>query len=56
MTAWIWWAWLQIWPNMAADVLWIPIVGIYHVIVRRALRSEIDKLREELRYLAGDDK
>ena len=22
MAAWLWWAWLQIWPNLAASVIW----------------------------------
>ena len=24
--AWCWWAWLQIWPNLAANLIWLPAV------------------------------
>ena len=39
MGGWLWWAWLQIWPNLAANVLWVPVVGLHHLIMSRRVRD-----------------
>lgn len=40
-------AWGQVWPNLAANVIWVPVVGVHHWLTRRHLRA----LREEQRRL-----
>lgn len=35
MADWLWGAWLQVWPNLAANVLWVPVVGIHHLAMKR---------------------
>jgi hypothetical protein len=56
MGAWIAWAWPQIWPNIAADVLWQPVAlgaGLWwhHTRIRRLLvehHRQLAELRHEL--------
>lgn len=36
--------WLQIWPNLAANVIWVPVAAIHHVLMRR----HVDRRHEEL--------
>lgn len=43
--------WLAVWPNLAADVVWVPLVGIYHLWTRRhlnALHTVLHELRANL--------
>jgi hypothetical protein len=47
MGAWLTTVWSEVWPNLAANVLWVPIVGIHHMLTRRHLRV----LREQQRQL-----
>ncbi|EST24398.1 hypothetical protein [Streptomyces roseochromogenus] len=47
MGAWLWGAWLQVWPNLAANVLWVPVVGVHHWLTCRHLRA----LHEQQRHL-----
>jgi hypothetical protein len=35
MAAWLWWAWLQIWPNLAANVIWVPLAAAHHILMKR---------------------
>lgn len=35
MAAWLASTWSSIWPNLAANILWIPLVGVHHVLLRR---------------------
>jgi len=35
MGVWLWGAWLQVWPNLAANVLWVPVVGVHHLAMKR---------------------
>ncbi|WP_369387451.1 hypothetical protein AB5J72_07450 [Streptomyces sp. CG1] len=39
MAAWLWRAWLQVWPNLAANVIWVPVVGVHHWLTRLHLRA-----------------
>lgn len=39
MGAWLWWAWLQIWPNLAANVIWVPVAAIHHVLIKRHITN-----------------
>ncbi|MGW1808155.1 hypothetical protein [Streptomyces sp. NPDC002078] len=39
MGAWLANAWDQTWPNLLANVLWLPAVGIHHWLTRRHLRA-----------------
>ncbi|MGE7439610.1 hypothetical protein [Kitasatospora sp. NPDC001175] len=47
MAAWLWKAWLQVWPNLAANVIWVPVVGIHHLLVRRHLRHLHNTIRRD---------
>lgn len=29
--------WNDIWPNLASDVVWLPLVAVYHRLVQRRL-------------------
>ena len=43
--------WTAIWPNLAADVVWVPLVGVYHWWARRrfdALHLIVRELRDHL--------
>lgn len=35
MADWLWGAWLQIWPNLAANVIWVPAAALHHVLLKR---------------------
>ena len=39
--------WAQLWPNLAANVLWAPLVWIHHRVMTRNIRS----LREHVTAL-----
>lgn len=48
---WVWWAWLQLWPNLAANVIWVPVAWLHHVLSRRhtaKLQAEHAKTVQEL--------
>ncbi|AEW93890.1 MULTISPECIES: hypothetical protein [Streptomycetaceae] len=50
MAGWLWWAWLQIWPNLAANVLWVPLAALHHRRVKRHLHEQqraVQQLIEE---------
>lgn len=32
---WLAHTWAAVWPNLAANVLWVPLVAIHHVLMRR---------------------
>lgn len=38
--------WIAIWPNLAANVVWIPLAGIYHWWTRRRFDSLHDSIHE----------
>jgi uncharacterized membrane protein YdjX (TVP38/TMEM64 family) len=47
MGAWLWWAWLQIWPNLAASVLWAtPAFLVHHRLIRRHINAVHQDLKE----------
>ncbi|MFF1469153.1 hypothetical protein [Streptomyces mirabilis] len=35
MAAWLANVWGQTWPNLLANVLWIPVVGVHHLAMKR---------------------
>jgi hypothetical protein len=35
MGAWLVSVWGQIWPNLAANVLWVPLAAAHHVLISR---------------------
>ena len=35
MIGWISSAWGQTWPNLVANVIWVPVVGIHHWLLKR---------------------
>jgi hypothetical protein len=35
MGAWLWSAWLQVWPNLAANVIWVPLAWAHHQMMQR---------------------
>jgi hypothetical protein len=49
--------WPQIWPNLAADILWIPVVGLWHLThLDRMLTKQREHILRELReHLENED-
>ena len=48
MGAWLWWAWLQIWPNLAASVIWAaPAFTVHHVLIRRHITRTYNNSTKE---------
>lgn len=45
MGAWLWWAWLQIWPNLVANVIWVPLAWAHHMLMKRHITREHEKTR-----------
>lgn len=39
-----WWA--AIWPNLAANVIWVPAAAVHHVLIKRHISREHEKTRE----------
>jgi hypothetical protein len=54
MGAWLWSAWLQVWPNLAANVVWIPIVGAGHLLMKRHVAAVLAQRAEEHRQQLAD--
>lgn len=27
--------WGEVWPNLAANILWVPLVGVHHLLIKR---------------------
>lgn len=48
MSTWCWWAWQQVWPNLAGNVLWVPVAGVHHWLTRRHIRTLHSQHREML--------
>jgi hypothetical protein len=51
MGSWLWGAWLQVWPNLAANVLWVPVVGIHHLAMKRHLARLHAQQRQHIETL-----
>lgn len=47
MITWLVSAWASIWPNLLADVLWVPAVGVFHLLLRRRLTRHLTGLHHE---------
>ncbi|MFE9448256.1 hypothetical protein [Streptomyces sp. NPDC006739] len=48
--AWLTSTWTATWPNLLANVLWIPIVAIHHKVMSRrirALRQHVTALHQQ---------
>lgn len=57
MGAWLSSAWVQVWPNLAANVLWVPLVWIHHRVMSRrvqALHQHVTALHEQLNLRPAD--
>lgn len=39
MNAWLAGAWSQLWPNLAANVVWAPLVWVHHRVLTRHVRA-----------------
>lgn len=39
MGTWLASAWGQIWPNLAANILWVPLVWAHHLVMSRRVRD-----------------
>jgi hypothetical protein len=37
--------WSAIWPNLAANVIWVPAAALHHVLIRRHITREHEKTR-----------
>lgn len=44
--------WTAIWPNLAADALWIPVAALYHRWLRGHLR-QVQAATRELEHAAA---
>lgn len=47
---WLASTWDQTWPNLLANVLWVPVVAIHHKVMTRrirALRQHVTALHDE---------
>lgn len=51
MAGWLWWAWLQIWPNLAANIIWVPVAATHHVAIKR----HISRLHEQSRQHQSEE-
>jgi len=40
-----------VWPNLAANVIWVPVAGIHHVMTKRHVTRLQDSHAEEIRGL-----
>jgi hypothetical protein len=43
-------AWAQIWPNLAANVIWVPLVWLHHHVMAgrvQALKQHVTVLHEQ---------
>lgn len=45
--------WTAIWPNLAANVVWIPLVGLHHLWTRYRMNVLHDTIHELRALLAG---
>lgn len=45
--------WTAIWPNLAANIAWIPVVGAYHWWTRHKMTALHDTIRELHTLLGG---
>lgn len=39
MSAWLASTWTATWPNLLANVLWVPVVVVHHRLMKRHLRA-----------------
>ncbi len=51
MAAWLASAWGQIWPNLAANVLWVPLAALHHRRMKRHIRRLHEEHREQVRQV-----
>jgi hypothetical protein len=47
MDAWLVGVWGQIWPNLAANVLWVPVAALHHLLMRRHIARLHESLKKE---------
>lgn len=40
--------WLQIWPNLAANVIWVPVAAIHHVLMKRHVDRRHQQLKDHV--------
>ena len=51
MGAWLASVWGQVGPNLAANVLWVPVVGIHHLAMKRHLARLHAQQRQHIQTL-----
>lgn len=51
MAAWIASAWGQVWPNLAANVLWVPLAALHHLAIKRHSRRLHAQYRQHIEAL-----
>ncbi|NUP48056.1 MAG: hypothetical protein HOW97_12185 [Catenulispora sp.] len=45
---WLISSWPQVWPNLAANVLWVPLAAVHHWLTRREIRHLHQQHRKAL--------
>lgn len=58
---WLAHTWTAVWPNLAANVLWVPLVALHHILMRRHVdrrqaetHARLDAQDEALNIAPGD--
>jgi hypothetical protein len=46
MGAWVAANWSAVWPNLEANVIWVPFAAWHHVLIKRHITREHEKTRE----------
>lgn len=36
--------WVAIWPNLAANIIWVPLAALHHVLIRRRMTAHHEHL------------
>jgi hypothetical protein len=47
MGEWLVSMWGQIWPNLAANVIWVPAAWLHHVLIRRHITRLHESSKKE---------
>jgi hypothetical protein len=53
MAHWVATSWGQIWPNLAANVLWVPLAAVHHLLMRRHVDRRHEQLKQHMTALTG---
>jgi hypothetical protein len=44
MISWLYSTWISLWPNLLANVLWVPLAYVHHRMIKRKLREVNDNV------------